>query len=344
MPEEPFDGRGASLKNVSIVIVTYKGDDLTRDCLNSLAATCGESPQVVVVDNSPSGSTRMMVAAYPNAVYVPSPGNPGFAGGNNRALKYCDRQYILLLNNDTVVHSAESILSLVRFLGENPRCGAVQGSGRLVPSGNIAGCGSWLTPLGFLHTPGFNAREHSLFEKPHPCFMGSGFFLMFRRKDIASVGGFLFRTDFWCYYEETDFCHRVWLAGMEVWYVPTIPIDHLCSCTAGRFRRDDIMRRYLRNLLFSLKANLSFLSRLRMMPCVYLMIAAHAFFHLVKGHLSTFKVDLAALVTSSRDRKRILAARRQVKRIRKVSDAQIFKLAMKTQTLAEFFRNVRGNM
>ena len=334
-----------TLRDVSILIVTYKGDDLTRDCLSSLASACGDGPQVVVVDNSPSEATRAMVAAtFPSAVYVRSPENPGFAGGNNRGLRYCNRPYVLLLNNDTIVHSAESILSLARFLCENPRCGAVQGSGRLVPSGNIAGCGSWLTPLGFLYTPGFNEKEHPLFEKSHPCFMVSGFFLMFRRKDIASVGGFLFRTDFWCYYEETDFCHRVWLAGMEVWYVPTVPIDHFCGRTAGRFRHDDIMRRYLRNLRFSLKANLSFPSRLRMMPCIYLMIAAHAFFHLLKGHLSTFKVDFAALVTSRRDRKRILAARRQANRIRKVSDAQIFKLAMRTQTLKEFFSNVRGNM
>jgi GT2 family glycosyltransferase len=95
-----------TLKDVSIVIVTYKGDDLTQDCLESLSETCGTDPQIVVVDNSPSQSTRNIVAAHANAVYVASPGNPGFAGGNNRALQYCDRDYILLLNNDTIVHTS----------------------------------------------------------------------------------------------------------------------------------------------------------------------------------------------------------------------------------------------
>ena len=334
----------AALNDVSIIIVTYQGDELTKNCLDSLAATCGSEPQIVVVDNSPSETTRRIAAEYPNAVYVPSPGNPGFAGGNNRALPFCDRRYVLLLNNDTIVHSRESIAGLVRFLEEHPKCGAVQGSGRLYPSGTIAGCGSWLTPLGFMWSPGFNAKEHPLFGEAHPCFMGGGFFLMFRRCDIAKVGGFLFRSAFWCYYEETDFCHRLLLAGMEVWYAPTVPIDHLCSQTSGRFRWSDIMRRHLRNLLFSLKANLSFASRLRILPFVYSLIVGHALFHFLKGDFPTAKSDFAALAASRRDKKRILAARRQVSRIRKVTDRQIFKTAMKHPPLKDLLRYVRGNM
>lgn len=64
-----------SINDVSIVIVTYQGDDLTKNCLDSLAATCGTEPQVVVVDNSPSEATRRLVSGYGNAVYVPSEGN-----------------------------------------------------------------------------------------------------------------------------------------------------------------------------------------------------------------------------------------------------------------------------
>ena len=333
-----------SLNDVSIIIVTYQGDCLTKNCLDSLAATCGTGPQVVVVDNSPSEATRRLVSGYENAVYVPSPGNPGFAGGNNRALPFCNRRYVLLLNNDTIVHSRESIEGLVRFLEEHPKCGAVQGSGRLFPSGTIAGCGSWLTPLGFMWSPGFNAKEHPLFGEAHSCFTAGGFFLMFRKSDLAKVGGFLFRSAFWCYYEETDFCHRMLLAGMEVWYAPTVPIDHLCSQTAGRFRRDDIMRRYLRNLLFSLKANLSFASRLRIMPLACSLIVGHAIFHLLKGNFPTAKSDFAALAASRRDKKRILAARRQANRIRKVSDAQIFMTAMKRPPLKDLLRYFKGNM
>ena len=63
------------LDDVSIIIVTYQGDGLTKNRLDSLAATCGTMPQVVVVDNSTSAATRQLVSGYENAVYVPSEGN-----------------------------------------------------------------------------------------------------------------------------------------------------------------------------------------------------------------------------------------------------------------------------
>ena len=76
----------AALNDVSIIIVTYQGDDLTKNCLDSLAATCGTGPQVVVVDNSPSAATRQLVSGYENAVYVPSEGNLRLIHAKNKVL------------------------------------------------------------------------------------------------------------------------------------------------------------------------------------------------------------------------------------------------------------------
>ena len=324
-----------TIKDISIVIVTFKGDELTKNCLDSLAKTCGSDPQIVVVDNSPSKSTRQIVEPYTNAIYLPSPGNPGFAGGNNRALPYCDREYILFLNNDTIVHTRESIDQLIAFLDNNPRCGAAQGSGQLPREGNtLAGCGSFLTPIGFMWSPGFN-QEESIFDETHPCYTVSGFFLLFRRSLLTCVGGFLFRSHFWCYYEETDLCHRIWLSGNEVWYVKTPPIDHLCGATTNQFRHSDVMARYLKNVLFSLSANLSFGSRLRILTVCKTLLLCHSLLHLLKGHIDIFKGDLHAIFITHNERARISAARRQISRIRKVSDKVIFKTIVRTPPLKE---------
>ena len=76
--------------NLTIVIVTYKGDALLRGCLDSLrdAGVFGDtrgrrgSAKVVVVDNSPSAATRSLAGSYGEAVeYVVSPGNPGLPAG-----------------------------------------------------------------------------------------------------------------------------------------------------------------------------------------------------------------------------------------------------------------------
>lgn len=333
-----------TLKDVSIIIVTYKGDDLTRNCLESLSKSCGIYPQVIVIDNSPSETTREIVSQYTNAIYVPSSGNPGFAGGNNRALQYCDRDYILLLNNDTVVHTSESITRLVEFLDDHPKCAVAQGSGRLPKEGNkIAGCGSFLMPIGFMWSPGFREQDSVFFKQDYPCFSAIGFFMMFRRFIIKEVGGFLFRSHFWCYYEETDFCHRVWLSGNEVWYVSTQPIDHLCGATSSKFDRSEIMSRYLRNIFFSLSATLAWWNRLRLLSVCKVMLVCHSFVHLIKGNYQVFKGDWKALFKTKNDMVRLVIARRQVNRIRKVSDHQIFKHILRRPSLKEFIRYLRSN-
>lgn len=319
------------LDKVSILVVTYKGDRLLKDCLGSLAATCGIEPQVVVVDNSPSEDTRAIVAKYENTRYIPSPGNSGFAGGNNRGIPYCDREYLLLLNNDTVVCKRESIERLVEFLDNNPQCAVACGSTSIpTVSGELSGgCGVFLTPFGFLYAKGA-FQKISL--DPHVnsrCFFDSGAFMMIRRGIIKRVGGFLFRAHFWAYYEEAEFCHRVWLSGNEVWHVDTPPIDHLCGKTAGLFPRADIMRRYLRNELFSLSANLGFAARSAIVPMLYTVIACCAFVHLLRGNGEMASAYIKSLAAPFSERGRIIAARRQAKRIRKVSDLAIFRRIMR---------------
>lgn len=73
------------LDRISIVIVTWNGDNLLKDCLDSLIKIYGTLPETIVVDNADLVSTAALVGSYVNAKYVPLPENLGFAGGNNAA-------------------------------------------------------------------------------------------------------------------------------------------------------------------------------------------------------------------------------------------------------------------
>ena len=332
------------MNDVSIVIVTYRGDEVLSGCLASLAATCGSGPQIVVVDNSPSEATKRIVVAYPNTVYVESPGNPGFAGGNNIAMPYCDRKYVLLLNNDTVVKSRKSIENLVEFMESYPKCGVAQGS-IVLPNANGAagGCGSYLTPLGFQYARGFGVPlDMPGVNVPTRCFSAMGAFLMFPRRLISSDGaGFLFYDHFKSYYEESDFCHRVWLAGREVWYVPTDPIEHLCGFTAGKFKRTDIMRQYIRNSFFSLNVNLGFFARLLILPAYYCVMLVHSFVHLSRGDSETFKANISIFREIFGLRNEMRSARKSINR--KVSDWWVLSRTLRLPPFSYLFRAVRSN-
>lgn len=261
-----------SIDELSAIIVTYQGDGLLRDCLDSLGKVYGDRLETVVVDNAASPETAALAARYPSVRYVSSPGNPGFAGGNNRGLPFATRKYILLLNNDTLIHE-DSFTPLVRFLADHPKVGIVQGTMNVPALGDgLDDCGILMTPFGIqrhLHRGEPTATTRL---EPRRVFAAKGAMLMFRREVLERVNP-LFYDHFVSYYEETDFCHRAALAGWETWFVPTPPIDHLGGMTSNRFRNEDIWSRYFRNILWSFHRNYGFFGHVFTIPCFVLAAA-----------------------------------------------------------------------
>lgn len=347
---EACGGDGVSrLHEISIVIVTYKGDEVLAPCLASLKAFYRRGTfQLIVVDNSPSDATRKIVEDFPEAIYVPSPGNPGFAGGNNIGLPYCTKKYVLLLNNDTIVKSASALEAMARFLEEHPKCGIVQGSITLPRlNGHAGGCGSYLTPLGIQYARGFDvSTELPQFNAACRCFSVMGAFMMFRRRltdpENPDGAGFLFYDHFRSYYEESDFCHRVYLAGYEAWYLPTEPIEHLCGYTAGMFDYVGIMRQYVRNTLFSLLVNLGFVSRLWVVPLFCMVIFAHGLLHLARGNAAMFKADLGVFREIAASRRDINQARAKLNR--RISDFSLFCKVMRCPPPSYFMRTIKSSI
>lgn len=253
-------------QNLSVIIVTWNGDDILKNCLESINLVYGRNLEIIVVDNAASDATHALVLTFNGVKYIASPGNPGFAGGNNIGFKATTRPYILLLNNDTVLHG-DSFLPMVKFLKEHERVGIVQGTMNIPSIGNaLDDCGVLMTPFGIqmhLHRGKPTATTKLV---PRKVFAAKGAMLMFKRAVLDDVG-FLFYDHFWSYYEETDFCHRARNAGWETWFVPTLPIDHLCGVTSTRFKNKSIWRRYFRNILYSFCRNFGFFGRTFTLPC-----------------------------------------------------------------------------
>jgi len=338
-PPTPSD----ALSRLSILIVTYHGDDWLRACLDSVQRACRGMPETVVVDNGASETTRELVAAFPHARYVRAETNLGFAGGNNLGLPFCGGEYILLLNNDTVIHD-EPFTALIRYCDEHPQVGVAQGKMRLGNSdGLLDGCGTFLTATGIQYAYGFLVPDAPAFQKPYPVFAASGACFLIRRSVIAHAGGYLFYDHFRSYYEEVDFCHRVWLSGSEVHFVPTPVIDHLHSQTAGRFRRTDILRQYYQNLWFSLLTCLGGYGRLRILPVFAAFYAGNALAHLLAGHRELFRAHLDAVRRLWAMRDQIRSARETIGGFRARSDRALFRIILKSPPLRYYWRSIKSN-
>lgn len=254
------------IRELSIVIVTWNGDELLRNCLSSLFRVYGEIPEIIVVDNADSQSVIALIRKFPGVVYVAVSGNPGFAGGNNIGVRMATRPYILLLNNDTVIYG-DSFSPLVEFLQLHERVGIVQGTMNVPSLGNgLDDCGVLMTPFGIQRHLHRGESTATTVLVPRKVFAAKGAMLMFKRKVLDDLG-FLFYDHFWSYYEETDFCHRARKVGWETWFVPTLPIDHLCGATSRLFDDHLVWRRYFRNIIYSFWKNFGFWGRAFTLPC-----------------------------------------------------------------------------
>ena len=110
----------------AVILINWNGAADTIDCLESLDRAEGEFFVVVADNGSTDNSVEVLAPLCENLKNHPIhllklDKNYGFAGGNNRAVKFAMKynpESIMLLNNDTVVDS-QFLLRLLDFSQKN---------------------------------------------------------------------------------------------------------------------------------------------------------------------------------------------------------------------------------
>jgi GT2 family glycosyltransferase/glycosyltransferase involved in cell wall biosynthesis len=101
-------GLNSHSQRASIVIVTYNNLALTRLCLESILRNT-EYPnyEIIVVDNLSTDETptylRHLAAHNSHVTLILNADNHGFSRANNQGIAVASGEYLVLLNNDTVV-------------------------------------------------------------------------------------------------------------------------------------------------------------------------------------------------------------------------------------------------
>lgn len=109
--------------SVAIIIVNWNGLKLTDACLESLKNINYPYYKIVLVDNaSTDGSSSYFKAHYNDVKLITLSKNTGFTGGNNTGMQWALEQgfdYIMLLNNDTVVNDTSFLTKMVEVMKQN---------------------------------------------------------------------------------------------------------------------------------------------------------------------------------------------------------------------------------
>ena len=209
---------------VSIILVLYNRAELTLQCLYSILRSDNDSYEVVIVDNASTDKTPLLLKQIRGARIVQNKTNLHFLKACNQAAKKATGKYVLLLNNDAQLVPG-SISSALQTLNSSNDIGAVGGK-IILPDGTLQEAGSiiWQDGSCFGYGRGDSpfAPEYMFKRDVDYC---SGAFLLTGRELFLEDGGF--DEDYSpAYYEETDYCVRLWKKGKRVVYDPKAILFH----------------------------------------------------------------------------------------------------------------------
>ncbi len=212
---------------VSVLMLSWNAPEYTRLALESIRAHTRMPYEVVIVDNGSGPETTSWLRTLDDVRIIYNPTNRGFAGGSNQAIAAAKGEYVVLLNNDTIVTEGwlEGLLDAferVPALGVSAvRSNRVAGVQMVydVPYKDIDG----------MHA--FAAGRRRLFRKQGFVIdRAIGLCLCISRRVIEEVGGIDERFGVGNF-EDDDFCLRVRAAGYRIYVCDDVFIHHFGSQT-----------------------------------------------------------------------------------------------------------------
>ena len=282
------------MMKVSIIILNYNGRRHTMDCLRSLAKISFVDYEIILYDNGSSDDTAQVVKkTFKHVRVIKIKQNIGYCKGTNDAYRYAKGKYILLINNDTLV-TKDFLTTLVRRMEEDSKNAVVQPKLIFQKIKKLqSGC-TFFTPTGFLYYFGYGKDPAApRYNSPAELYSVNGACMLVRRDVIEKIG--LFDEDFFLYFEETDFCHRVLLAGYKIWYEPKATIYHIGGADNSRYAYASLIYSAMRNRIGSYIKNLGVGSLMRVLPVhLFLCIASMAAYALT-GRLASSLAVVKAL-------------------------------------------------
>ncbi len=230
-----------------IIIVNYNSTDYLLKCLATVIDSLGEFPaSIYVQDNHSQDCPERISSRFPEVRVELNPENLGFAAAVNQAIRLGTSPYVILLNPDSLMEPG-FFEAVAPYLERHPSVGIV-GPKILDGDGSIQGSArSFPTPL-----TAFFGRK-SLFTRlfpenritnanvltnrcdgvtPMEVDWVSGACMIVRREAIEQVG--MFDERFFMYWEDADWCRRMWDGGWKVVYFPLSRVIHYVGVSSNQ--------------------------------------------------------------------------------------------------------------
>lgn len=223
-------------KQLSIIIVNWNTKQLLKGCLESIVNSepSNVNYEIIVVDNNSSDNSVELVRNFKvqnskfKIILIENEKNLGFSRAVNQGIEFSQGKHVLLLNSDTRLepHTIEKLLA---FVNQTQDVGVV-GPRLINPDGTIQpSCFNFPTISRAIKE--FWLGQENVYSKYYPqayeptkvdALVGAVFLIT--QPALDKVGKF--DEKYFLYYEDLDYCQRVWQSGLKVYYHPQIEVVH----------------------------------------------------------------------------------------------------------------------
>lgn len=221
---------------ISILLLNYNGRKYLKDCITSVLNQTYTDFELIFFDNNSTDGSAGFVFNNFNDKRIKlhtSDKNLGFAGGNNKALEYAAGEYIVLLNNDTLVES-NWLEELFKCVSSADNIGMAQS---LVYTEGI--------PLRYYEKNGtINLLGHNIMEVfginddgTGEIVQANGCSLIIKRNVLEKVKG-LFEDEYFAYAEDTFLSLKVLFAGYKIVHNALSVVHHKGSSTMRKYQSE----------------------------------------------------------------------------------------------------------
>ena len=199
-----------SIKDITIVITSFKSDEKLKSCLNSINRQCN----VIIVENSDNQDTKKKIEKeFDNVKCILAGGNLGYGKANNIGLKEVTTKYALILNPDTTLFEStlENLIEATKEIPEFAIMAPYQQE-RMIEK----------------------KKDNLQFLSPKQVKSVKGFAMLLNLIEFKDIG--FFDEVFFLYFEDIDLCRRVDKKNKKIYLVPSVHINHL----GGKSSEDSI--------------------------------------------------------------------------------------------------------
>jgi GT2 family glycosyltransferase len=221
---------------VSVIVLTHNNLELTKTCLRSVIER-SQYPnlEVLVVDNASTDGTvdylKEFQLHHESVSVIFNRYNVGFAAGNNLGLAAATGEYLVLLNNDTVVTEGW-ILTLLHHFSDHPDIGLLG-----AVTNNIGNEAQVKIGYESLDEMPERSRAYTLAHLGELLFLRTvAFFCVMMPRRTYTTCGPISEAYGMGFFEDDDYCRKVEKAGLKIACAEDVFIHHHLSASFNQLK------------------------------------------------------------------------------------------------------------